>query len=113
MRNSGKPSEVELRKKQEIENGWESLEDRKEADRGDQIGQLNDLRFKMQTGNKNSPRERSGGNLENDMPCMRKGIPQEATYNKYGDTERKVEIGDIKKHGAFTRIHFSEIQDGS
>ena len=31
--------------------------------------------------------------LENEMPGMRKEIPQEETYYKYGDASRKVEIG--------------------
>ena len=43
----------------------------------DQIGQLNALRFKIQTGNKNLLRERSDGILENEIPGMGKENPKE------------------------------------
>ena len=33
--------------------------------------------------------------LENEMPGMRKEIPKEETYNKYGDAARKIEIGQL------------------
>ena len=49
MRSSGKPSEIELRKKREIENEWQSLEEDKEVNSADQIDQLNALRFEMQS----------------------------------------------------------------
>ena len=71
------------------------------------MDQLNALSFKMQTGNKNLPRERSGEIAEDEMPGMGGEIPKEETYNKYGDTSRKIEIGAIGKHGAFTRMPFS------
>ena len=46
------------------------------------------------------------------MPGMRKVIPKQETYNKYGDSARKVEIEAIGKHGAFKRAPPSEIPDG-
>ena len=46
------------------------------------------------------------------MPGMRKEIPKEETYTKYGDAARKVEIESTEKHGAFSGVPFSEIPDG-
>ena len=66
----------------------------------DRIDQLNALRFKMQSGNKNSPWGKKRGNFENEMPGMVKEIQKAETYNKYGDAARKIEIDAIGKHGA-------------
>ena len=63
----------------EIEREWESLYGNKEVDISGRIDQLNDLRFKIQSVNKNSPREKSDGILENEMPCIRNGAPEEET----------------------------------
>ena len=76
----------------------------------DQIGQLSALSFKMQSGNKNSPREKSGEIPENEMPYAGKQIPQEGTYNKYGGGARKIEIGAIKTWGFYENA-FSEIPE--
>ena len=66
-------------KTQGIENEWQSLEEDKEANIADRIDKLNALRFKIQSVNKNSPREKSDGILENEMPCIRNGAPEEET----------------------------------
>ena len=84
-------------------------EENKEVNSADRIDQLNALRFKMQSGNKNSPREKSGEISENEMPRMGKEIPKAETYNKYGDAAGGIGIGDIGKHGAFAEMPFSEI----
>ena len=49
----GKPIEIELSKKREMGNEWESLEESNVVNSADQIGQLNALRFKMRPVNKN------------------------------------------------------------
>ena len=46
------------------------------------------------------------------MPGMRKEIPKEETYNKYGDAARKIEIEAIEKHGTFIRVPFEQIPSG-
>ena len=43
-----KPSAIELRKNQEIESEWGSLEESNGVNSADQIGQLNALQFKTQ-----------------------------------------------------------------
>ena len=98
---SDTPSETELRKKQEIETECESLEEIKEVNSADQMDPLNDVRFKMQTGNKNLPRGRSDGILGNETPGMGEEIPKEATSNKYGDAAGEIGIWDIRKHVDF------------
>ena len=40
-------------------------------------------------------------------------IPKEETYNKYGDSARKIEIGTIGGDVAFARIPFSEATAGA
>ena len=47
------------------------------------------------------------------MPGMRKEIPKEETYNKYGDAARKIEIEAIEKHGTFIRVPFEQIPSGN
>ena len=54
----------------------------------------------------------SGKISENEMPGMRKEIPKEETFNKYGGAAREVEIEAIGKRGFLRRIHLSEIPDG-
>ena len=46
------------------------------------------------------------------MAGMGEEILKEATYNKYGDAARKIEICDIGKHGDFVGIPFSEVPRG-
>ena len=46
------------------------------------------------------------------MPGIRKVIPKEETYNKYGDAARKIEIDAIEKRGTFIRVPVSEMPDG-
>ena len=41
-----------------------------------------------------------------------KGIPKGETYHKYGGAARKIEIGEIEKHGAFIRIPLGQIPTG-
>ena len=50
--------------------------------------------------------------LENEMHGMAKEIPEEETYNEYGDAARKIEIESVGEHGAFARIPFSGIPEG-
>ena len=49
---------------------------------------------------------------ENDMPGMRKAIPKEETFNKYGDAARRVGTEAIEQHATFRRIPLSGIPDG-
>ena len=51
-----KPNEIGLRKKREIETEWGSLEESNEVNSAGRIDQLNALRFKTQSGNKNLSR---------------------------------------------------------
>ena len=71
----------------------ESDREIQEVNSADQIDQLNDLRFEMQSAKFNLSRSNSEEILGNGIPGMRKEIPQEETYYKYGDASRKVEIG--------------------
>ena len=98
----------ELRIKQEAEKEWNGRNDVLSAD---EVDPLIGLRFKFGK-NKNLPRTASELNLENEMPGMRKEIPKEETYNKYGDAARKIEIEAIEKHGTFIRIPFGQIPTG-
>ena len=82
-----KPGAVELRKQQEIEGEWESSEGNKEANSADRIDQLNALRFRMQSGNKN-PKRKCGKIPEIEMSGMG-GIQEEETYIKYGGRREK------------------------
>ena len=67
----------------------QSLEYDKKINSAGQSDQLNALRFKMQSGNKNSPREKGGKISENEMPGMGEEIPKEETYNRDGGGARK------------------------
>ena len=71
-----KPNEIELRTKKEMVNGWKDLAEIREVNSADQIGQLNALRFEMQSGKFNLPRAKSDQISGNEMPGMRKGIPK-------------------------------------
>ena len=59
------------------------------------------------------PRVESEEISENEMPGIRNGIPERGTYNKYGDSGRRVEIEAIEKNGAFAGMPFSEIPGAS
>ena len=48
---------------------------------------------------------------KNEIPGIRKEIHKEETFSKYGESSREVEIGPIKKHGAFRGVPFSGIPD--
>ena len=83
MRNSGKPSEIELERRPEVENEWGIWKKfkkwivRTESE--------NRMRFVSKCRRKKNTLSREKvGNSENEMPCMGKGIPKEETYNKYG-----------------------------
>ena len=58
-----KSIEIDLRKKRDIEDECNFLEESKEVNSADQIDQLNALRFKTQMGDKYLSRGRSGGNF--------------------------------------------------
>ena len=82
----------------------------------DQIDQLNALRFKMQSQNKNLQREKSEKILGNAIPGMSREIQKAETYSKYVGSEGKLKSGIFGKHGDFAGAPgdvFSEIQDGS
>ena len=64
-----------------------------------QIDQLEALRFKMKSRKPNLSSSESGEISENEMPGMRKGIPKEETFVKYGDAAREVEIDSIENAG--------------
>ena len=44
------------------------------------------------------------------MPGMGMGIAKEETYNKYGDSSAKIQIGSIERHGNFNIAGSSGIQ---
>ena len=96
----------------EMENGWQALGGIQEVHSSDQIDQLNDLRLKMQSAKFNLPRATSEKISENEMHGIRKKIPKEETYNKYGDAARKVEIEAIGIHGTCAGVPFSGIPEG-
>ena len=78
-----------------------------------QTDRLEALGFKMKSTNRNLSRAGSVIIPENEMPGMRKEIPKEETYNKYGDSARKIEIGAIGKRGTFIRIPFQKFRGRS
>ena len=75
----------------------------------DGVDPLVGLRFKFGE-TKNLPMAASELISENEIHGMRKEIPKEETYNKYGGAARKIEIGRSKKHGTFIRIPFGRIR---
>ena len=83
----------------ETESECEASEEIQEVDSAEQIDQLNALRCKMQSGKFNLSRTKSDEISRNGMPCMRKGMPKEETYDKYGEADRRVGIGDIENVG--------------
>ena len=108
-----KPSEIELRKKHAIGTEWEFLAESKKVNISDHIDQLSAWRFMTQMKSKNLSRERIGEISENEMPGITEAIPIGETYNKYGDTARKVEIGAIGKHGGFSRSPYRGYRVGN
>ena len=79
----------------------------------DQIGQLNDLRYKMQPGKNNASRGKSEIISENEIPGMGKKFRKQKLATNMGDAAGRIEIGDIEKHGTFVRMPFSEIPVGA
>ena len=69
-----------------------ALEEIQEVNSADRIDQLNDLRFKMQSGKCNLPRPNSDEISENEMPGMRKEIPKGETRKKYGAMIGQLEL---------------------
>ena len=67
-----KPNEIELETKQEMGNGRCDLGEIQEVNSADRIDQLNDLRFKIQSGKFNLSRAKSAKISENKIPGMRK-----------------------------------------
>ena len=65
------------------------MEEIQEANSAGQIDQLNELRSKMQPGERNFSLGEVWGVLENEMPGMGKEIPKEETYNQYGEMRGK------------------------
>ena len=53
-------------------------------------------------------REASEKILENEMPGMRKEIPKEETYNKYGGAARKIEIEAIENTALLFEFHLAK-----
>ena len=70
----------------------------------DQMGRLVSLRLKMKS--KNLSRAKSEEISENEMPVGEREFRRGEPIKKYGDTARKIEIGEINKHGAFSRMPF-------
>ena len=50
--------------------------------------------------------------LANEILGVRKEMPGEETDNKYGDSAREIEIGNLGKLCGFKRILFNEIPNG-
>ena len=50
---------------------------------------------------------------ENEMAVIRKGIPKEGTYNKYGGADREVEIESIGEMGHSGECLSREFREGS
>ena len=83
-----------------------------EVNSADQIDQLNALRLKMQLWKRHLSLGESGGISESEIPGMRKEIPKEGTYSKYGGDARSIGIDAIKKHGEFARMPFRKFWTG-
>ena len=94
----------ELRIKQEVEKEWNEWNIVLSAD---EVGPLVGLRFKFGE-TKNLSRAASELIPESEMPGMRKEIPNEETYNKYGRRAKNRNWGN-RKRGAFIRIPFGQI----
>ena len=107
---TGKEKNVD--KKKEVGGECKAMGEISEVNSADQIGQLDAFRFEMKSKNSNLSSSKMGEISENETPGMRKAIPKEETYRKYGDAPRNVEIEAIGKHGAFNRVPFSGIPDG-
>ena len=97
----------ELKEKREVAKDWAELGEIREVNSADKIGQLEALRFKMNSGNSNLPSSKSEEILENGVPGLRQEIQKEEMFKKYGDSARQVEIGATEKHVTFRRIPFS------
>ena len=95
--------EKNANKRQEVEAGWKAMGEIVEVNSADQTDQLEAWRFKMTSGNSNLPSSKSEEISENEIPGMRKAIPKEETYNKYGGEGRGIGIEAVGQHGAFTR----------
>ena len=50
--------------------------------------------------------------LEEEFPKMRKEIPKEETFNKYGRAARQIEIAAFNEYGAIEEINESEMAQG-
>ena len=70
----GKPREIELRTKKEMELNGEFREESKKANSADRIGQLTALRFKTQMESKILSRGKIGELSENGIPGIREEI---------------------------------------
>ena len=111
MRNPGKPSELELNRRLEVENEWEDLGEIQEVNSAGRIDQLNALRFKIQTKKRNFPREKSGEISGNVIPGMGGRNPERRNLQQiWGDSENRNRIYwetcDLRENA------FSEIPDG-
>ena len=85
MRNSGKPSEIELKRRKKLKTNGKFWGEIQEANCDGQIDQLEAFRFEMQSVHRNLARGGSGEILENEMHGMGEEIPKGETYNKYGE----------------------------
>ena len=50
--------------------------------------------------------------LEDEFPKMRKEVPKEETFNKYGKAARQIEIAAFNEYGAIEEINESEMPQG-
>ena len=75
------PIEIELGKKQEIDNGRGALGVIQAVGSEGEIDKLNDLRYKMHPGEYNLQPVKSEIISGNEIPDMGKEIPKEGTYN--------------------------------
>ena len=84
----------------EVAKEWEAMGEITELNSDGPIDQLEDLRFEMKSQKSNFSSSKCEKISENETHGVRKEIPQEETFSKYGDAARKVEIEAIGKHGA-------------
>ena len=90
---------IEAKTDQETESGRDAMGGIQEVNSACQIDQLNDLRFEMQSAKFNLSRSKSEKISENEMPCMRKEIPKEETYDKYGTLLGELELSLLGNMG--------------
>ena len=77
---------------------------RKQVNSASGENQLENLQRKLNQFNAALSRERSMVAIEQEIPGARKGIPNEQTYNSYGNDAMEVEVKVLEKRDAFISV---------